>query len=545
MAFPRRSASMLLASLILLYWTTSSARSHDPTSSDLSPPHRVKRDQAFENREKFKETFELIKDSVSFTHDILKVKDVLQKLGKFASLAPGGLGAVFSLINVILIFIPQHDPVMEELQKGFSEVNRKLDSLSIHISNLATDVEWFNYASVYSQDEVRILNAWKKFDELRVNGRSVESGEDKLRLVEIFTNYYEYTATEASVANLYHYLTVESTSLSGNINQLLTKKFKCDIKEIVKFNIYFSTLLWKGMVLNEVYWKLIGFKSGDKEAEHAKMLNNVYAAQMSAVDSCLKNSEWYMKEDIKEITKALGTNDKTALAGEVKKALDKKYDWYDWVVVVFNNDEDTNYIRYDLTEVSVDKVTVAVGPTRRAADHHEYDLIRVADECFKDKVCDVKERLGTFVYNYINEHSTTGDIFPLKFKDYATATLAAYGSDFVQVPEPFREYDCWWGSYTRKISVYRSKKSPNCVSGRTCSNGGTCKTLLDSNDFLCECRNGYYGDTCEQKKDMSVVQEMNALYPVTSIVTTQGKLKTMGAKLQEILDTINARCPRQ
>lgn len=153
--------------------------------------------------------------------------------------------------------VPQENP-LKVLKADFAEMNEKLDSLSIQISNLAADVEWLNYARDYSKDKVCILNAWKKFCQFFEKSEVVQSEEDKLRLAEIFTNYYENTAVESSVANLYHYLMViSSTSLRGNLNNLLKTKFKCDISEIGKYNLYFSSLLWKGMVLNQLYWNLI------------------------------------------------------------------------------------------------------------------------------------------------------------------------------------------------------------------------------------------------------------------------------------------------
>ncbi|XP_063339203.1 uncharacterized protein LOC134634074 [Pelmatolapia mariae] len=284
MASPQWSTSMLLASLILLlYWTTSSAQSRDSTSTDLSALDRFKRILSEDTKDKTEKVLNVVKDSLSVMKDVLdsirtdNIAGVLKGISGFASLAPGIGSLVSSIIMLVFVFIPQRDP----LKEGFAEVNRKLDSLSLQISNLATDVEWFNYASVYSQDEVRILNAWKKFEEFRENSGLVNTAEDKLRLAEIFTNYYENTAVEASVANLYHYLTVSSTSLSGNLNDLLRKKFKCSIREIGKYNIYFSSLLWRGMVLNQLYWDLIGFNPSDKEAEQTKMFKTVSKAQIS------------------------------------------------------------------------------------------------------------------------------------------------------------------------------------------------------------------------------------------------------------------------
>lgn len=167
---------MLLASLLCLYWTTSSARPHDPVTPDLSPPYRARRDLPEDSRDQADQVLNAVKDSLSLFKDVMeninpdKVVGVIKSLSNFASLAPGIGGVVSSVISMVLVFIPQDDPVLKAVKEGFAEVNRKMDSLSIQISDLATDVEWFSYISVYSQDERRILNAWRKFNEFRESG---------------------------------------------------------------------------------------------------------------------------------------------------------------------------------------------------------------------------------------------------------------------------------------------------------------------------------------------------------------------------------------
>ncbi|KAK2899422.1 hypothetical protein Q8A73_012551 [Channa argus] len=371
----------MLASLILLFlWTICFAQSHDPTPFKLSALHGAKRDLPTESRAQVDKISSTVKDSLSLFKDVMEklldkkdtvtqVTKVITSLRNFASLAPGIGALASSIISVVLIFIPEDSPVLNELREGFSEMNRKLDSLSSQISNLATDVEWFNYASVYSQDEVRILHTWKTFSQFFT--KFYQSEEDKEKLKSIFIRYYENAGTEVSMDNFYHYLTVSTISLSGNLNNLLRKKFKCDINEISKYNLYFSSLIWKGLVLNEFYWKLIGVNSTGKEAEHTQMLRNIYKAQISTVDYCLNNYEKYMKEDVAEIAKALSPDNKQIIAEEVKEALDKKYNWYNWVVVVY--DTSTDYMmNLDMTNVTVGKITVAVGYT--TLYHFRYDV---------------------------------------------------------------------------------------------------------------------------------------------------------------------------
>ncbi|XP_031162821.1 SE-cephalotoxin-like [Sander lucioperca] len=552
MAFPRLSASMLLASLILLlYWTKFSAQSHDPTSSIVSPSYRVKRDLDFETREKVDKSLALASSFLTIVKegiekiDTKKLSAVMKSLANVASLAPGVGVLVASFVNMVLILIPQDDPVLNEVKKGFAEVNRKLDLLSIQISNLATDVEWFNYASVYSQDEVRILNSWKKFDELLQNTYSVQSEEDKLRLAEIFVNYYENTGTEASVANLYHYLTVKDTSLSGNLNELLRKKFKCDVQEIGKYNIYFSSLLWKGIVLNQVYWKLIGLDILGIKTKHTQMFNNVYAAQKSALEYCLDNHMQYVKEDVKEISKGLSADNKQAIADKVKEFLDKKYNWYNWVVLVYCTEQEEHYELNELAKVTVDTITIAVGYTLIAVALYDNYVIQAAARCFETyQPCDIKDKTNKCVY-FPPKPNPYADQMKLIFKDYAKATHAAYGNKFAEAPAPLCHRYCeprTW--YPRKISIYYSRRLPVCQ-GETCSNHGTCKQLMDSNEWMCDCWEGYHGERCEERTQIiSTIAIDLQVVPDISTIDTKIKLMTdkLENKLEEILKFINDTC---
>ncbi|XP_031172170.1 uncharacterized protein LOC116061938 [Sander lucioperca] len=546
MAFPRLSASMLLASLILLlYWTTSSAQSHDPPSSVVSPPYRVKRDQPFENREKVDKSLSAANSFLNVVKegfekiDPKKLTGVMKSLADVASLAPGVGGLVACFANMVLIFIPQDDPVLNEVKKGFAEVNRKLDSISIQISNLATDVEWFNYASVYSQDELRILNSWKKFNELLQNSQLVQNEEQKLRLAEIFVNYYENTVTEASVANLYHYLTVKDTSLSGNLNKLLRKKFKCDVREIGKYNVYFSRFLWKGMVLNQFYWKLIGLDSSGIEAKHTQMFKNVYAAQKSALEYCLTNYERYMKEDVVEISKGLSADNKQAIAVQVKEFLDNKYNWYNWVVMVYNTD--TSHELYNMIKIPVDTITVNVGYIQKGDEiskEQELDVCYQRDyEKYAPSRPPIPITIDVTTCKKIAKQISqcSHDVGGGPLREFVKVMHASYEENFVQVPEALLSLDCivdkWYQKY--KLFIYYSRTINDCQQS-PCENGGTCNKLLDSNEHLCECRSRYHGDRCEKKIENNNVPAIDKGLTVPDITT-------INTKLEKILDYIRQK----
>ncbi|MED6251998.1 hypothetical protein ATANTOWER_005594 [Ataeniobius toweri] len=97
------------------------------------------------------------------------------------------------------------------------------------------------------------------------------------------------------------------------------------------------------MVLNQFYWRLIGFNTTTKEDEHVQMFKKVSEAQLAAIDYCLQNYEDYMKKDVVETVKGLSTDDKQAVALKVKEVLDQKYHWYNWVVVVYNKANKDNH----------------------------------------------------------------------------------------------------------------------------------------------------------------------------------------------------------
>uniref|UniRef100_A0A4W6EW11 EGF-like domain-containing protein n=1 Tax=Lates calcarifer TaxID=8187 RepID=A0A4W6EW11_LATCA len=565
MASPRWSTSMLLASLILLlYWTTSSARSHDSTSTDLSPPHRVRRALPFRTREEVAASMQTAKDVLNFINDRIGKKNietlssVLKGISNIASTAPVIGGLVSSIVNVVLAFVPQENP-LKELREGFAEVNRKLDSLSLQISNLATDVEWFNYASVYSQDEVRILNAWKKFDEFRENSGLVNTAEDKLRLAEIFTNYYENTAVEASVANLYHYLTVSSTSLSGNLNDLLRKKFKCNIGEIGKYNIYFSSLLWRGMVLNQLYWDLIGFSSSRKQAVQTEMFKTVSEAQISAVKFCLKNYTQYMEKDVEEISKAMSPDNKTAIADQVKKALDKKYNWYNWVVLVHQTGPTKSHTFYNMENIPVGKITVAVGYTQKANIEKKEEVIKELSSCYKQPQT---KQMGKVVGETSCDDITRQEIprcsrkvsgvFVRELVKVMHASFKGETKTIAKVPVALQISPCFTGSTPKKqdgeLHIYYSRTLTLCAPN-PCKNKGKCERLLDSNEWLCNCPDGFYGDKCEKIFKISKTPVADKFQSVPDISTIDNKLNKMESRLDTMeskLDkTIKVQNPHQ
>ncbi|XP_034721613.1 uncharacterized protein LOC117940419, partial [Etheostoma cragini] len=245
------------------------------------------------------------------------------------------------------------------------------------------------------------------------------------------------------------------------------------------------------------------------------------------------------KTDVIEIRNRLGpANNKRAIADQVKKFLDKKYTWYSWVVLVYNTAQADDYILYDLTKITEDTITVAVGYTLKADVRDEAPVRKAADDCFKDKSCEIKKKVHNCRYSWSHPYDTMGIRYSYTFTEYAKATHAVYGNDFAEAPKPFHHHDCDWTYISsRKISIYYSQKLPVC-NDKTCNNHGMCRQLLDSNEWLCECSDGYYGDRCKERAPKAAA----ANTVVRHVSTVDTKMRKMEIKLEEVLRSINARC---
>ncbi|XP_064820540.1 uncharacterized protein LOC135538579 [Oncorhynchus masou masou] len=276
-----------------------------------------------------------------------------------ARYGPAFGGFAGAAVNFALAFVGQDDPVLAEVKTQFAEVNRKLDSITLQINSLKTEVQWVAYTSVYSQDELKISNSWDMFTDFLTESMAAKDKDKKRQLVEKFTQFYENTATENSVTNFYKYLTGDQPSLSKNLLELTVTKFSGEVEKVKTYSTYFRGLMWKGLQLNLVYYKLKDFNTEAKAKQSIIQFYNVTQAHTQTVLKCIENFEQYMKNDVKVI----GTSEfleMTPLATKVREFLNKKYFWYDWIVAVYKKEDASSHDMLCFTKISLEKFIVAV-----------------------------------------------------------------------------------------------------------------------------------------------------------------------------------------
>ncbi|XP_076123196.1 uncharacterized protein LOC143103262 [Alosa pseudoharengus] len=509
----RWPAPMLLASLICLYGMPSCALSQYPINPSVPDDHNhyiIKRDIPAGSRIKAEKILSTATTSLSLFKDVMnkidtdKLTGIMKGLANFASMAPGVGAVISSVISTVLVFIPEENKVLKEMKKGFEEVNWKLNSISMQISDLEKDLKWYNYATALLKHEEIIISAWKKFDDFFLKHRF---SNDIKTLAKVFTKFYQDTNTEGSLDSLYHSLTVRQTSLARNFNELLKEKFKCDIRKIGKYHLHLSSLLFKGMVLKEFYLKQIGLNTHDIETSLTQQFKHVFEAQKATLEYCENNYEKYLKDDVKQIASLLSPDQKKEIAEKVKEHLDEKYSWYNWVVLVCNKDdvEKKNIILLSLQEITIDNIIVAVDYTLKAEITNKNEITRTVNKCFKrERNCELTCQHSWFPEAWGGASET----IHITLADYAKVTHAAYHI-FEEDPKPDYQNTCYMNGYQYMISVHYSRKLP--VDCNKCSNKGKCMRVLNSNEWRCDCQDGYYGDTCENKIDTTVSQKINEL----------------------------------
>ncbi|XP_071379181.1 SE-cephalotoxin-like [Centroberyx affinis] len=536
MASPWLSVLLCLTTLFFILSCITAGAEESAPLSGLVPQHRSRRQQPYPESSmgKVEKSMGVVTGSLTVIKEVLEKVDtsqlagIVKGLACFASLAPGIGGLVASIVNIFVLY--STDSPLDNVKSQFDEVNHKLDSISQQIADLKTDVEWHNYASIYSQDETKILNSWNEFNRFRENCQSALSTEEKLELATKFVSFYENTGTEGSVASLYFYLTTRGTSLSRNLISLMAKKYKCDINDMGRYSLYFNSLLWKGMVLNQLYYKLRGYKTDGKAAENIQQFDQVLKAQKDAVMSCADKYD-YIEPAVREISKSLTLEDTPELPKQIKAGLQKRYNSYNWIVVTFRTAEQQFIVIENTTLVRFDEITVAVMRTNARQDSGQLKFIwGKALQCLKS-MCNGSDY----------KMCTVDDDSGYKLKDVTAALHIYLRNNFYNDPPAFISGNCWIDRTRRRAFSFYAKlpKTDHALwdpcRQPDCENNGTCNWLPGTLQRICECPTGFFGERCENKTTVSAGDiEVILPQPVPSITTINNKLNQLEAKIAEI-----------
>ncbi|XP_051979349.1 SE-cephalotoxin-like [Xyrauchen texanus] len=484
----------------------------------------------------------LVSESQKVTDTIQKVFKVFDILGKVAA----SFGFIGALISFIFAFIPQLDPMEEFLKEQFAEVNRKLDSISIQISALKTHIDWTDYASSYGKDENVIKNSWVKLREFIDQTSAASTQEQKSRLAERFTTFYENTGTENSVANLYRYLTENNpVSLNKNLLKLVIAKSNGDFNTLVQYSTYFTGLMVSGLKLNVFYYILKGYDAEEKTKEAVTQLSDTLSAIKFAFIECADDFEIWAENDAKTIS-TKGFSDTKRLASDIKAHLEHKFHWYKWMVIVHSKEAQNEFTFGQSISIDAPQNTVV------HLIHQEKGT--TADQKVKDNVKSSMHKALLELNIYQKCHTVKEELlhmFGAKVISHIQFLHAVTKpSDYAQTDVSDVELDCQLYYHFKSIRNFNVfLKSKNIVENPPCSkvncNHGECKPIKDTTQGFCKCHKMFHGPACEESIqnmiDYATIEgQINHMIykPVPDLTAIYFSVKELKEFTKEIIESV-------
>ena len=147
------------------------------------------------------------------------LRKYIKLLGKVSTMliSVTAFAAVFSVASTF--FMPSQ---LEVIQENFDKVNKKLDGLSWQMNSikdeLKTSIEYNSWFTTYIDWELDIRNGDIKLNEIKNKLRNSNDEKDKLKLFEIYVNYFETQDIDGKSNKIYQLTALESITTKNLFN---------------------------------------------------------------------------------------------------------------------------------------------------------------------------------------------------------------------------------------------------------------------------------------------------------------------------------------
>uniref|UniRef100_A0A3P9DDC9 EGF-like domain-containing protein n=1 Tax=Maylandia zebra TaxID=106582 RepID=A0A3P9DDC9_9CICH len=459
---------LLMMSAFFIISSVTTSRSADQSKHKKPLLEKLKQGNeklksALKNKENLKNIGELCLTLITGIGDALKdtSHDILKSAASVASVVPV-VGAVFSLLMTIL-------------EKHHRELKWNI---------------WA--AATYSKPEMKIRTAWTEYKTLLGSLAGAKDQDERKRHEKSFIE--AYSKYEKAPREMGELLKKTGKSFVNNLGDELAEYVKCHEKEIIEYTYLILTLIFKGNMMNQFYYRLKNIQS---EARNDEMKKNVYEAMTAMFEiqkQCIDSSMTYVKQDVKPLIDKSKKRDD--LAQEVWDFLQKTYDRYDWMVVGFITKKSRHktiktlnkHVLTGFQDVSTERITVAVSRQVKGTQSKVQEVSTAIEKCIKKKVLcyKVEETLrtcGEKVAGIPMSQTYTEGNRKANVKDQADdedEVSAAPENPSDQTPYIYTgEYPC-------------AKQDCGQRKGR-----GKCVKMKDMFLGICQCNYPYYGLHCE------------------------------------------------
>ncbi|XP_061171142.1 uncharacterized protein LOC133180692 [Saccostrea echinata] len=326
-----------------------------------------------------------------------KIEDFGASLGKIAGKVSKYLEAFAPVLGLFQLLLP--DDKYNEIEEGFARMDAKFDQVFNRIDDLGDEQQKISLKTQFGAYERKITLFSKRLDDyLKSVGKSenifLETYENKtlddyLKSVgkseNIFLETYENKTFDENVMQLYMaMMKTHSGPLSDSIPDLVrdfTNENRKDTEMVMKRILH---LIIQGAAIEMAYYSLTGDKERYNTTKHdweeriSKLIEHI-----REIDEDMRfNYMGQVEKDTSVLLAKMYGRSNRDFADALYKFLSQKYEWREWVVVVFNDVPD-NIIKLAKNSFQITlhgkHVIVASSAKDRKADisHTRYMLSKI------------------------------------------------------------------------------------------------------------------------------------------------------------------------
>ena len=255
----------------------------------------------------------------------------LKKIGRMLGKLAPFLGVAGFLVPFILAFFGATDPKLKIIQRGFFEVNDKLDEIDNQLQKIKvlikSDVQKATYIKVESDITFGYWQMKLMFKEIENTQKGCKTKQqcsrEKTKIAERYVKKME--RAENALHTLLRGVSGTSSKVQKSLMSVIMTETKCNIPQMMSFYEKMFSLSRQGQMVSTVLQQLQGSQTSVLESTN-HWLKNMYAFRdrmYEATNHCYKNVRDNVYNDLKEMS-GMDVDD-------IKIKLDQKYDWIEWV----------------------------------------------------------------------------------------------------------------------------------------------------------------------------------------------------------------------
>ena len=461
------------------------------------------------------------KSDIDIKYGVKTAADAIDQINSILQYTPlkslekvtGALGAFLGLFSFIFTKARKiASPEMRYMRKQFGIINTKLDTISQDIDQIKNLITEETQKAAYIADEGKILNGYNELQNFfrELEKQNCTAGRNCEReMLDLASRYDQYFDVYSSMQNIFRGALDNTSVFSKPLLDHIKTSSDCSIPKIQNFSNGVIRLAIKAQTVQMIHQMLTVSNYSITTTMHS-WLQQMYALKKhtdAVISDCLENISNYIRKDVNDPKFQSDHTSNTEAANEMKKHLETKYFWLNWIVLCFDKDADTSdYMMSNKGDVFssagnlrnfyalyIDKGTYETATYNNIVETLDYII-------YRRHAVDMSQAFNVFNKNPPAHVFASASFTELEkqgaWKNVKSLTVLKDDKQFFSASGSNIAASFFVRSFSYKNSKYtmafilKSKeelKSHDC--DLSCRNGGTCLRYPYSSHDNCNCKN--------------------------------------------------------